>query len=160
MTVSPPNELLYPTFEQTWDLSYSHSLGQTASRYFEALRRKTFVGRRCGSCDRVLVPARMVCDRCHCETGDFEPVGTDGEIAMATTIYEPFKGMPTPPYAIAYVVLDGADTAVLGYVRGVELDDPRRAAAALSVGKRVATRFVDEPEGRVTDYWFELEPDT
>lgn len=70
-------------------------------------------------------------------------------------VYEPFKGLPAPPYAIAYVSLDGASTALLGYVRGVELSDVTAATAALAIGKRVRVYFDAQPQGQVTDYWFE-----
>ena len=74
---------------------------------------------------------------------------------MMTIVYEGFKGLPDPPYAIAYVTLDGASTALLGYVRGVELSDVAAATAALAIGTRLRVQFAAEPQGQVTDYWFE-----
>lgn len=142
-------------FEQTWDLSYRHALGKTVSRFFDGLKRRELLGRRCPDCERVLFPARSFCDRCHRETTEWLAVGHDGVVEMFTIVCEPFKGaLADPPYVLAYVLLDGADTAALGYVRGVDLDDPASAAKRLARLK-VSVQFVSDPQGRVTDFWFE-----
>ena len=65
--------------------------------------------------------------------------------------------MPDPPYAFGYVLLDGADTAIGGYFRRVDLTDPAKAAAMLKLGTRVITRFAEQRKGDVLDFWFELE---
>ena len=76
---------------------------------------------------------------------------------MFTIVCEPFKGLPEPPYALAYATLDGAGTALIGYVKGLELTDTAAAASRLAIGRRVVTRFSEAPRGIATDYWFELE---
>jgi uncharacterized OB-fold protein len=101
------------------------------------------------------VPARSYCDRCHVSTGQWFEVGSEGVIEMFTVVYEPFKGLPDPPYALAYVTLDGADTALPGYVRGVDLTEAAHAADRLAIGTRLRVAFTDQPQGTVTDYWFE-----
>lgn len=143
-------------YEQTWDLSYRHALGTTTSAFLGALAERRVLGRRCPVCDRVLVPARSFCDRDHVETTDWVEVSHTGVVEMVTVVYEPFRNLPAPPYALAYVTLDGADTALVGYVRGVELADQERAVAALAIGTRVEVRFADQPTGTAADYWFEL----
>ena len=146
-------------YEQTWDLSYRHALGGTTSRFLAGLASGQVYGRMCPQCRRVLVPARSFCDRCHCATGDWLRVGTSGVIEMFTVVYEPFRGLPEPPYALAYVTLDGADTALPGYVRGLELADVHAATTALAIGTCVRVAFADNPVGSVADYWFEVETD-
>lgn len=146
-------------YEQTWDLSYRHALGDTTSRFLAGLAERRLLGRRCDSCSRVLVPARSFCDRCHVDTGDWFEVANQGTIEMFTVVYEPFRGLPEPPYAMAYVLPDGADTALVGYVKGVELGDQNAAVAALRIGGRAKIVFTDSPTGTVTDYWFELAQD-
>jgi uncharacterized protein len=143
-------------YAQTWDLSYTHALGLTTGRFLKGLGDRRILGRQCPSCERVLVPPRAFCDRCHVDTGDWVDVGPLGTIEMFTVIYEPFKGLPAPPYALAYATLDGADTALVGYVKGVDLTDVKRAVAKIAIGTRVVVRFADEPVGTVLDYWFEL----
>ena len=145
-------------YEQTWDLAYRHALGETTGRFLAGLAEGRILGRRCPACERVLTPARSFCDRCHRETTDWVEVQPEGTIEMFTIVYEPFKGLPEPPYALAYVTLDGADTALVGYVRGLALDDADAAVKELAIGRRVRCRFADEPTGTVADYWFELEP--
>lgn len=144
--------------EQTWDLSYRHALGHTTSAFLQGLSEGRVLGRRCDSCDRTLVPARSFCDRCHVNTGQWFEVGTEGVIEMFTVVYEPFRGLPAPPYALAYVTLDGADTALPGYVRGVDLDDSDTVVEQLAIGTRMRVAFASEPEGTVADYWFEPLP--
>jgi uncharacterized OB-fold protein len=143
-------------YEQTWDLSYRHALGETTSRFLGALAEGRILGRRCPACERVLVPARSFCDRDHVATTDWVEVGTTGVIEMFTVVYEPFRNLPPPPYALAYVTLEGADTALVGYVRGLDLTDQAAAVAALAIGTEVVVRFTDTPTGTAADYWFEL----
>lgn len=141
--------------EQTWDLSYRHALGATTSAFLQGLSSGRILGRRCDTCDRIVVPARSFCDRCHVETGQWFEVGGEGSVEMFTVVYEPFHGLPDPPYALAYVLLDGADTALPGYVKGVPLDDPAAVVDRLAIGTRLRVAFADEPTGTVLDYWFE-----
>ena len=143
-------------YEQTWDLSYRHALGSTVGVFLDGLRDHKILGRRCPECERVLVPPRSYCDRCHVATGDWQDVANEGVIEMMTIVYEPFKGLPDPPYAIAYATLDGASTALLGYVHGLDLADVESATTKLAIGNRVVVRFSPEPKGTVLDYWFEL----
>jgi uncharacterized protein len=49
----------------------------------------------------------------------------------------------------------GADTALGGYFKGVDLTDPRAAATRLAIGTRVVTRFAEQRKGDVLDFWFE-----
>jgi uncharacterized OB-fold protein len=141
--------------EQTWDLSYRHALGATTSAFLRGLSEGRILGRRCDTCDRILVPARSFCDRCHVGTGQWFEVGSQGVVEMFTVVYEPFRGLPAPPYALAYVTLDGADTALPGYVKGIPLDDPATVVDRLAIGRRLRVAFADHPEGTVLDYWFE-----
>lgn len=144
-----------PVFwEQTWDLEYRHALGETTGRFLQGLTEGKILGRKTIK-GRVLVPARSFDDETHSATGEWVEVGTTGKIEMSTVVYEPFRGLPTPPYAIAYVMLEGADTALVGYVRGVELADQATAIKAVAIGTDVVVRFAEKPTGTAADYWFE-----
>ena len=57
------------------------------------------------------------------------------------------------------MLLDGADTALGGYFRGIELSDPAAAAQQLKIGTRVTTRYAKQRTGDVLDFWFELDVD-
>lgn len=145
-------------YEQTWDLSYRHALGDTTSRFLEALTESKILGRRTED-GRVLVPPRSFDDRTHTATGAWVEVANHGVIEMSTVVYEPFRGLPDPPYCIAYVLLDGADTALVGLVKGVDLTDQSTAIPAVAIGTRVVVKFSDAPTGTAADYWFEPDPD-
>lgn len=144
-------------FEQTWDLSYRHALGDTVSTFFNGLREGRLLGRRCPVCSRVLFPARSFCDRCHRETDDWVEVSRSGTLEMFTIVVEPFQGAPVPPYVLAYVRPDGADTAAVGFLRGVDLGDVDAAARMLASVERVVVALSPEPAGSALDYWFEVE---
>jgi uncharacterized protein len=141
-------------YEQTWDLSYRHALGQTTSRFLQGLREGRILGRKTVE-GRIIVPPRSYDDRTHTETGEWVEVANEGVVEMFTIVYEPFRGLPAPPYALAYALLDGADTALVGYVRGLDLTDSAAAAAAIK-GARVVVKYAEEPTGTAADYWFEL----
>ena len=58
---------------------------------------------------------------------------------------------------MGYVRLDGATSAVLNFVEGIDLADPDQAGAALLRQPRVTARFKDICEGRITDFTFTLD---
>ena len=144
-------------FEQRWDITFRHAAGETASRFFELLRAsKRLEGRRCPKCQRVLMPPRAFCDRCHAATAEWVGVEPHGVIEASTIVYHAFRGMPAPPYALAYVRLGNADTAMFNFLRGVDLSEPRAASERIGIGSEVKVVFVDRPQGRMTDFWYEL----
>ncbi len=144
------------TINGSWNFEYRYFAGETASRFFAELRERRIVGRRCPQCERVLVPARAYCDQCFVDTTDWVPVGNEGILETFTILTASFPGMPEPPLAIAYVTLDGAATALLSFVDGLDLDDIEGTAKALLGQPRVEVVFADEPQGRMTDFHFRL----
>jgi uncharacterized OB-fold protein len=145
------------TIVEHWDLTYRHSAGIVASEFFAALEEGRILGRRCPSCGRVLLPPRPFCDRCYVDTEEWVEVATAGVLETFTIVYAKFAGLPDPPYAIAYVRLAGADTAILNYVRGLDLADMEASVARLAPGSRFRVVFARAKSrtGRVTDFWFE-----
>jgi hypothetical protein len=140
------------TIEGRWDIPYRHTAGQAASRFFRELKEnKRIMGVRCPSCRRVLVPPRGFCERCFVPIDDWVEVQDRGTLATFTIVYAQFATLPPPPYCIALIKLDGADTALMHYVGGVDLRDLEAAKKALSVGMRVQAVWRDEREGRITD---------
>lgn len=143
---------------ETWQITYNHALGETASWFFQQIRDAAKIyGKRCPETNRVLVPPRAFSDQTMKPTTDWVEVGPGGRIETFTVVYEPFNSLPDPPYAFGYVMLDGADTAIGGYFRGVDLSDPAKASEKLKVGTRVTTRFAEQRKGEILDFWFELE---
>lgn len=141
-----------------WDISYEYSAGVIGSEFLRRLRDDQIIsGRRCPTCQRVLMPPRSFCDRCFAETTDWVDVGTSGTIEAFTITSDAFQGLPDPPCAIAYATLDGASTAMLNFVKGVDLSSIERGAELLAVGNRVRVVWKDQREGRITDFYYELE---
>jgi uncharacterized OB-fold protein len=146
------------TITERWDLTYRHSAGLVGSEFFRSLEEEGRLrGRRCPKCERVLMPPRPFCDRCYTDTTEWVDVADTGVLETFTIVYSKFAGLPDPPYVIAYALLDGADTAILNYVRGVDLGDVDASVAALAPGTRVRAVFAprEERQGRITDFWFE-----
>jgi uncharacterized OB-fold protein len=140
-----------------WNFDYQYFAGETASRFFAELRTgRRIMGRRCPSCQRLLIPARSYCDACYVETGDWEEVGLEGTIEAFTIIQAQFPGLPEPPLVIGFVTLDGADSAILNFIRGLDLSDIEVAGRRLFEQTRVKVVFDDEPRGRITDFHFVL----
>lgn len=141
--------------EQEWNIRYQHTADPVAGHFFRVIRDEArLVGRRCPSCERVLVPPRPFCDRDFTETEEWVDLGSEGTIELFTIVYLKIPGLPEPPYALAYVRPDGADTALMNYVRGVELSDPQAAAEQMAIGSRVRVEFAEERVGRVSDFHF------
>lgn len=146
------------TIPAKWDFEYRYFAGETASRFFTEIRDNArLMGRRCPSCNRVIVPARSFCDACYVETQEWVEVGTTGAVDNFTIVATKFPGLPDPPFVIAYVTLDGADTAVVNHVTGIDLSDLDAAGAKLLRRPRVRAVFAREREGRITDFHFEIE---
>ena len=142
---------------EKWDITYKHALGETASWFFAQIRdNKKIYGRRDPKSGRVLCPPRAFSDETLEPTNEWVPVGPEGKIECFTIVYEPFNDLPDPPYAFGYVLLQGADTAIGGYFKGLDLSNGAEAAAKLAVGTPVITRFAEKRTGDVLDFWFEL----
>jgi uncharacterized protein len=143
--------------EERWDLTYRHAMGATATRFFNALReRQILTATHCPNCDRALLPPRAFCDRCFVATDGWVECGDRGVLEAFTIVAQSFAGLPEAPYCFGYVRPEGADTAILNYIRGLDLTDVAAAAQRLTVGTPMRVVFAPEPDGRMTDFWFEI----
>lgn len=141
-----------------WDITYHYSAGLIGSEFLRRLRDEQRIsGRRCPACQRVLLPPRGFCDRCFVDTTEWVDVAETGTIEVFTITTDAFLGLPEPPYAIAYVLLDGASTAMVNFVKNVDLSDIERGAALLAIGNRVRVVWEPERHGRITDFHYELD---
>ena len=137
--------------EAKWDISYRHAAGPHAERFFAGLKESRIQGVRCPSCRRVFIPPRAFCEACFVDTAEWVDVSDTGTVHSMTIQYEGFPGLPKPPYAVGLVRLDGADTAMLAFLGGVDLTDAERAQRRIGVGKRVRAVWSARREGRITD---------
>ena len=153
-TLAPAERITIPG---VWDFEYNYFAGDTASRFFNLLRNdgKIF-GTKCPSCARVLVPARSYCDACFVATDEWVEVGPEGVLDIFSIVGTQFPGLPPPPFVMGYITLDGADTALLNHVTGIDLSNIDKAAFRLMERPRVRAKFKEEREGRITDFHFEI----
>ncbi|TAM74722.1 hypothetical protein EPN44_10430 [bacterium] len=143
-------------FEEKWNLMYRHSAGPIVSHFFRTLKEEAkLVGRFCPKCERVLMPPRSFCDRDFVETERWNDVGPGGTLETFTTVYRGFQGLPDPPYCFGYVLLDGASTAILNYIRGVDLTPGSDGLKALKIGARMRVVYAPKRESKMSDFWFE-----
>jgi len=148
----------YITIPGNWNFDYKYFAGETASRFFNEIgQHARIMGTRCPKCRRVLVPARSFCDACYVATSEWVETGPGGVLDVFTIVGTKFPGLPDPPFVIGYIMLDGADTALANYVRGADLGDLNSAAAKLLTKPRVKAVFSPRREGRITDFYFEIE---
>jgi len=137
-----------------WHIPYLHSAGNHASKFFQELKEnQRIMGSRCPSCKKVLIPPRAFCERCFVPIDDWVQVADQGEIMALSINYMEYEGLPKPPYGLAFIRLDGADTNILHFLGGVDLKDPKKATSKLKVGARVKAVWKEKAkrEGRMTD---------
>jgi uncharacterized OB-fold protein len=97
------------------------------------------------------------CDACFVDTTCWQPVSEHGTLETFTILTTSFPGLPEPPLVVGYVKLDGASTAVLNFVEGIDLTNFDDAGAWLLTKPRVRVEFKDVGVGRITDFSFVLE---
>lgn len=143
-----------------WDIEYDHSAGEIGSQFLRTLRDDgRLLGRQCPDCERVLAPPRGFCERCFVDTTEWVEIGPGGRVESFTIVPEDLGAGPDAPFALAYVQLDGADTAMVNEVEGIDLSDPAVAAERLQIGTRLTAVIEPEAEreGRITDFHYEPE---
>jgi uncharacterized OB-fold protein len=139
-----------------WHVRYNYSVGKVAGHFFEALKQKRILASVCSASGIAYLPPRAYCERAFEPCDGWVEAGHQGVIEAATVVTAAFEHLPPPPYAIAYVRLDNVSTALVNFVRGMDLSDVPAAAGRLKPGTRVKVVFKDTPEGRITDFHYEL----
>ena len=144
------------TIPGEWHVRYNYSVGKVAGHFFDALKEKKILASSCSASGIAYLPPRAYCERAFEPCVGWVEVGHEGPVEAATLVTAAFENLPPPPYAIAYVRLDGASTALINFVRGLDMADVPAAMEKLKPGTRVKVVFKDEPEGRITDFHYEL----
>lgn len=137
-----------------WHVRYKYPVGEVGAKFFNALRNKKILATHCSASNLTYLPPRAYCERSFNVCDGWVEAGLEGTIEAATIVTAAFENLPPPPYAIAYVRLDGVSTAMVNFVRGLDLSDVPRAAAQLTPGTRVKVEFIPNPEGRITDFHY------
>jgi hypothetical protein len=139
-----------------WHVRYNYSVGKVAGHFFEQLKHGKIFASYCSASNMAYLPPRAYCERSFSPCDGWREAGHEGVIEAATIVTAAFENLPPPPYAIAYVRLDGVSTAMINFVRDIDLTDVAQAAQRLKPGTRVRVRFSKERQGRVTDFHYVL----
>jgi hypothetical protein len=135
-----------------WNIPFTHTAGVHATKFFKEMKEnKKLSGTKCPNCERVLMPPRPFCERCFTETNEWVEVKDEGEIVAVSINYIKYAGLPEPPYAIAFIKLDGADTSIVYTVGGVDLSNPDEAKEKVKIGTRVKAVWKEERIGMMSD---------
>ena len=137
-----------------WHVRYDYPVGEVGAKFFDALKQKKILATRCSASGLSYLPPRAYCERSFEACDGWVEAGLQGTIEAATIVTAAFDNLPSPPYAIAYVKLDGIDTALVNFVKDIDLSDVVSAAARLTPGTKVKVQFVDMPVGRITDFHY------
>lgn len=101
-----------------WHVRYNYSVGKVAGHFFEALKNRKILATRCSKSGIAYLPPRAYCERSFEPCDEWVEAGQEGVIEAATVVTVQFEGLRAPPYAIAYVRLDGVSTALCNFVEG------------------------------------------
>lgn len=137
-------------------LRYDYALGEVAGKFMEGLREGKLLATRCSKSALTYLPPRSFCERSFEPCDSWVEAGSEGVIEASTIVVRGYEGKRKAPMAIAFVRLDGVDSAIANYIDGVELGDLEAAMERIAPGKRVRVVFAPERAGRITDFTYEL----
>ncbi len=121
---------------------FNWSVGNWMEQFFDGLRQRKIIASKCGTCGRVYLPPRMICERCFVKTEEWVELPETATVETYTQAHVKvgasgdLEDLPAPEI-IAMVKHDGADTCL-----AVKVEAP-----AASVGMRVKAVWNDSPEG-------------
>ncbi len=128
-------------------LPYQYFAGTVGSKFLVALRdEEKILGMKCEKCNKVFIPPRATCERCFSDLRDNWVELSDTGVVTGFTVIrykEPYQPKE-PPYVLALIKLDGADTPLAHLL---ECDDTANA----KVGMKVKAVFAEERIGSVLD---------
>ena len=154
--MSKSNTPAHHIIHSDWHVRYNYPVGEVGAHFFDGLKEKKILTTHCAASNMTYLPPRAYCERSFNTCDEWIEAGLEGTIEASTIVTAAFDNLPPPPYAIAYVRLDGVSTAMLNFVKNMDLSDVPAAANQLQPGRRVKVKFIDQPEGRVTDFHYVL----
>jgi uncharacterized OB-fold protein len=117
-------------------LDYDYAASPEESLFYRGLNEGRIMGQRCPTCQKVYVPPRSACPADGTPTAEEVELSQTGTITTFCIVNVPFLGQKiTPPYVSAYVLLDGADIALLHLILGVPAAEVRMGMRVKAVWK-------------------------
>ncbi|MGD2142316.1 MAG: Zn-ribbon domain-containing OB-fold protein [Candidatus Bathyarchaeota archaeon] len=138
----------YMIVERPHGVTYQHSLG-LVSKFFEGLLDKELWGTYCSKCSTTYLPPRAHCWKPECKVAETEwkRLPMKGEIwTFSVMLFSATAFMEQLPFVLAYVKVEGADTALPMQVKGVKPED-------VYIGMELDLNFVEEPKGDLMDLY-------
>lgn len=133
-------------------LPYRWSIGEAGLKFFQGMKNKKIMGSKCPKCGKVLVPGRKFCSTCFVDIPDWVQVSDKGTIESWTLVTYPYINQPAkPPYIIARIKLDGADSSFYHYIGEVDLSDLEKVKKQVKVGAKVQAVWRDKTVGDMMD---------
>jgi hypothetical protein len=128
-------------------LPYQYFAGATGSKFIVALRdEKKIRGVHCVQCNKTFLPPRQTCERCFSNlTDQWVEIEPTGDVVGFTVIRytEPYQPKQ-PPYVLALIKLDGADTPIVHILDCRDVHQVR-------LGMRVRAVFAEEPRNNILE---------
>jgi len=116
-------------------LTVQHSASPQETTYLLGLEQGKLIGQRCPVCSKVYIPPRGACPVDGVPTSENVELADRGIVTTFCVVNVPFMGQKIkPPYVAAYVLLDGADIALMHLI--LECD-----AADVRMGMRVEAKW-------------------
>lgn len=135
---------------------YAWDTGVGIGTYLAGLKKGQILGSYCGTCRKVVVPPRIVCEWCFKPMQEYVPVKDTGVVNTFSLCYVTWdvKRIKVPEIP-AVIMLEGASelsetsTIMGGIMHKLEEVDP----GAVKIGMRVQAvwKSEDEREGAITD---------
>ncbi len=130
-------------------INYKYTMGGQSKFFIELKNNKKLLGTKCTKCGKIWMPPRINCSECY-ETADWVEMKQTGTIEVSTIVwYTTSAFIKAVPYSIAFVKLDGANTALLQGIFSENL-----VPSKVKKGSRVRAVFLKEREGKMTDFFF------
>lgn len=117
-------------------LDYDYAASPEESAFYRGLNEGRILGQRCPTCRKVYIPPRSACPSDGTPTEEEVELSQTGTVTTFCIVNVPFLGQKIkPPYVSAYVLLDGADIAVLHLILGVPAEEVRMGMRVKAVWK-------------------------
>jgi uncharacterized OB-fold protein len=117
-------------------LDYDYAASPEESLFYRGLNEGRIMGQRCPTCEKVYIPPRSACPADGTPTAEEIELAHTGTVTTFCIVNVPFLGQKiAPPYVSAYVLLDGADIAILHLILGVPADEVRMGMRVKAVWK-------------------------
>jgi hypothetical protein len=130
-------------------INYKYTMGGQSKFFLEVMNNKKLLGTKCTKCGKTWMPPRINCSDCyaHAEWIELKQTGT---IQVSTIVwYTTSAFIKAIPYAIGFIKLDGAETSFLQGIFSENL-----VPSKVKKGRRVKAVFLQEREGKMTDFFF------